>query len=268
MSFASFNPSTFTAGGLSEGEVTIKLLEFGERESEQYGSSVVLTVTYEDDDGQEYQKFYNVGKSKFVQASNDGKSVESVDESREYRFSLKSGAGKFFIALQDAGFPMARLDKGDISVLEGTRVIVETKASGTTKLDGSAGSILLPTKIVSLPGGGKPVVKSASPSKPNASTPAPSAPPAVTDGAGASASTDESEPGDAEAAIRDKAIKVVTAILIGKSAPVAIKDLQAEIFTELRKDADKAAIMRLAADANFLTENWNYDARKKVVSVS
>lgn len=264
MAKTSFNPETFTSG-LSEGRVTISKAIFEERESD-WGNQIVMVIEMTDADGKVHPRFYNVGKTEFCQVGDDGRSVESVDADSEYRISGKSGAGKFFAALCSAGMDPAVLDSGDISALEGIEMDVETVSSGTKKLDGSAGSILLPSKVV----GGVPVVKgkgkvAAKPVAKSAAKPVakPVAKKAVQEEAEEEEETEEAE----EESIEQVAFTFINSILGDQEdGTLTTKQIGTEIFNRMKKDPRKAEVMKLANSATFLSENFNYDPKTKTIS--
>lgn len=266
----SFNPETFTSG-LSEGVVTITAAHFEERESD-WGDQVVMVIEMTDADDKPHQKFYNVGKTEFVQVTDDGQAIDSIDEDSEYAISGRSGAGKFFAALCSAGFDASLLNDGRIDVLVGLNLEVATQESGTKKLDGTPNTILLPVKVL---GGGK--VKgdkkkkssgSAAPpaKKSKTSTSTKSSKPAAEEEEDEEEEEEEEEEGDS---LRDEAVELFTRFLTeADDNSLTVKQLTAEVFTHMKKDKRKSDFVALAVDTEFLEENWTYDAKKKIVSLA
>lgn len=252
MGKVSLNTTTYTAGGLSEGDVTITEAIFEMSEEGEYGSSAQLKVTFTDDDEKEYQKWYNVGKSKYVIVNDEGE-LESADDDKEYSLSLKSAAGKFFVAMENCGFPSSLLDDEGLAALVGIKVHVEQVPSGTKGKDGQDKTIVLPTKILDGLKGKK--AGKAAAAKPATKTGKP---------ASKKAAVDEDEEGDA----MDAAKETLRAILGDVEAPITLKALQGKAFTAVKKHPQKKEIIALLGDADFLglEDGWVFDADEETVA--
>lgn len=256
----SFNPATFSKGGLAEGVYTITRAELEKRDG-TYGEQVTLVMHCADSEGNEYPGWYNVGKTEKtgIDISDDGKELLVPDDS-EYRMSLRSACGKLFQSLVEAGFDPSDFD--NLTKLEGLEVTLKAIGSGNKSATGEEKTILLVDKIHNLKGS-KPGVKTAA--KPaaaakKAATPAKAAEPE------AEADSDELE---------TEAIGAVAEVLAGLGDGAhSTKTVQTKVFMKLREDKAKRdevnKLLNTPAfwEAGEAAEVWAYDAKAKTVATA
>ncbi|OPX33364.1 MAG: hypothetical protein B1H40_00110 [Candidatus Latescibacteria bacterium 4484_181] len=243
----SLNPETFVEGGglIDDAKVTFDECSF---EMFDYGGKIVpgvptLKVSMTTEDGDEVTQNYSVGSPKDWAPSEDGKGLVAVGKATALR--LSSNCGIFLQNLVDVGFPADKLGE-DISILKGLVAhviqIPAPKRAGLKKKEGDfEKTILVVDEIIKLPWEKK--SKKTTKAKAKAKT---------------STKTEEAE-GDSD--LNAKAIEHITKLLAEGDGTLAKKDLPAKLFTTLKTDPDRNAIIKIAFDDEFLEAGpWTYNS--------
>lgn len=266
----SFAPRDFGSGRWEGGAATITDPHFEYRDAD-FGQGpeklVTLSLTYMDNDGAEHAARFDVGNTAtrageqilVVRASADddaeeaelGPAFSHIDPTRVYKISPKSEFGAFIMSLTTvAGFSEAKLEGGDITVLDGLEVIVTPKA----RKEGDKWPLLVVTALQKGSG------TSTSASKPTAS--------AARKPAASKAAPEESEE-DAELtpneeAARDFVLALDKPVGIGKAVSLAMSEFKAD-------KKQSASIVKLLQDEEFhgkFTDFWTYDKKKKSINAA
>jgi len=158
----SIRPSEFVEGGavpvdrnLLWKECRFNLFDYTRKTGEVVATTVAAKITYQDDEGTEYEQQYSAGDPNRFQPSKDGKTLEALTESA----NLSKSSNYFILmnALINAGFPENRLGE-DISVLDGLYThnigLPEPKRSGLVRepVEGARARVIsVPDSIIKLP---------------------------------------------------------------------------------------------------------------------
>lgn len=254
----SFNAGNLGEGGFSEGDATVASVLF-EKSTGDYGDQITCILGWQTDEMSEPSKrFYNVGKAKNIMVVDDGASIDVIDDDSNYKISKNSGFGKLLAALENAGFPTARLDgKEGWNALIGEKFHVEMVTTGNKDKAGNDKSIPLPTKYLSgVAKSGKP----AAAAKPAAAVKAKS-------GNGKVEKAEaESEGADADVV----AAEILEALVDAADEPLTLKELQQAAFRDktVKAHPERKAIMAQMIDEEFLALElgWSFDADAGTVS--
>ncbi len=129
----SLNPKTFSMGGLlndADVEITssrFTVYDYNGTITDPQQMSVALRLDMRVlDSGEEHVEYFSFGRVPDWSISEDGKTVDPITGKRPNANSVFS---MFIQSLIEAGFDEARLDAGDVSVLEGLKVHVIRKAA-------------------------------------------------------------------------------------------------------------------------------------------
>jgi len=158
----SIRPSEFVEGGavpvdrnLLWKECRFNLFDYTRKTGEVVATTVAAKITYQDDEGTEYEQQYSAGDPNRFQPSKDGKTLEALTESAN--LSKSSNYYILMNALINAGFPENRLGE-DISVLDGLYThnigLPEPKRSGLVRepVEGARARVIsVPDSIIKLP---------------------------------------------------------------------------------------------------------------------
>jgi hypothetical protein len=159
----SLKPADAQAGGgvleaLNDTDATIKACRvvLWNYNNTQISAAPFLAVTYQFEDGSEFEQKYKGGDAKFLVPSQDGKEFVPVDSNAD-RTGLPDGCNAliWLTDIVNAGFPEHLIGR-DVSVFEGTRVHLNVKPQpkrpGLKEGNDKAKDILVVTKILALPG--------------------------------------------------------------------------------------------------------------------
>lgn len=114
----SMNPDSFTAGFLDDVDVTFNDVGTANLDYAQRGESTpVLAAELVDAAGAAHNQYWRAGKPEEWQADGQG-FVSLIGKSG---INNQSNLGMFLQSLKEAGFPMAALDDGDLTVLKGLK---------------------------------------------------------------------------------------------------------------------------------------------------
>lgn len=151
---ASFLPQDFVAGGaIPDGEYRIAACQTVKFNYGGAGPEVpALLVTYESKDGMLADQNYSAGKLESLVPSEDGKRFVHPGGD-DAKVNKSSNFAAFINSIIAAGFPAEKLGDGDVSVFEGTKIVIENLAQPKRAgLDQKEKTIPLVRSIVSLPG--------------------------------------------------------------------------------------------------------------------
>jgi len=232
----SLNPETYVVGGLPllDADVVWKetrfnMFNYPKKDGTPGGpDTVALRVIYTTDDGVDHEQQYSVGDPKRFTIAADGKTIEPVVAGTA--MSKSSNAAILLNALVNAGFSAAKLEAGDVSVLDGIKThnigAPEVTRSGIEKPTQADGT---PRPPLSIPGS---IISDAGA--------APAAP------AAAAATVPDPD-------IVAKAVATVKTI-VAANGPTDRKKMVTLMMTELAKDADKNKIAKAIYATGFETE--------------
>jgi len=233
MTPVSLNPETYVVGGLPLldadvvwKEVRFNMFNYPKKDGTPGGpDTVALRVIYTTDDGIDHEQQYSVGDPKRFTIAADGKTIEPVVAGTA--MSKSSNAAILLNALVNAGFSAAKLEPGDVSVLDGIKThnigAPEVTRSGIEKPTNADGTprppLSVPGSIISTAG--------AAPAAATATGPDP--------------------------AIVAKAVATVAKI-VAANGPTDRKKMVTLMMTELAKDPGKNAIAKAIYSVGFEAE--------------
>lgn len=262
----SFAPKDFGAGRWEGGEATITAPHF-EYRTANFGKGdekiVCLSLSYLDNEGGEHIARFDVGNTVTANgeqilvirdAADDdaneaetGPSFSHIDPQKAYRPSAKSEFGTFCTMLVSAGFSEAKLNNGDISILDGAKVRVTPKA----RKEGDKYPLLVVTELVGGSGTSKTAAPKTAAAKATATKAAATAAP------------------DADEATTDSARDFVMEVVLGTTDPVKVAKLVTSAMATFKDQKElSAAVVKLVQNADFHASNsgyWSYDAKAKTV---
>jgi len=156
--FMSFNPDTFTSGGLID-DMDVDITDVLCVDWDYNGNAPLgpaLAIEFTDPNGATHTQYYSAGKAEDWKASEDGEHFEPV--SGKTGLNMTTNLGMFINSLVTAGFPKEWLTDS-LKVLIGTKCHVlqqVTERKGLIRTGPNATrptSVLLVSKIIQLPGG-------------------------------------------------------------------------------------------------------------------
>lgn len=277
--YATFDPEGFAVGGglLDDADVLLKEVGFQVYDYNGKGKeTTALRVVMEDGEGKVHEQYYSVGDPSKFAASDDGSKILLTGTAAS--INAKSNFAQFAKSLIDSGVNRALLQTDDIRVIAGMRLHVNAvaqkdKDGKVVKNDGGFDrTLLLATKLIALPGE-KPTTKAGA----KATKPAAGAPATSKTAAPAAAAAEVSEE------VADKAVRYIALVATKQGGTVPRSKVSALVFQAAMqaKDADKAALPKLAFDPEFLTNNsgrpviegdnqffYEYDAATQVISAA
>lgn len=173
MSPLSLRPSSFVEGGglIDDVDVTVQQATFvlWDYNGQVNPAVPALAMTLAQEDGSTIDQYFAAGDAKYFVPSKDDK-TPAEDNMGPFLLQVGDKAGlnnntnaaKFIISLVNAGFPEDKLEKGDISVLEGLKFHLKREAvkrTGLVRTGKNAGreqTVITCAKILSMPGESKP----------------------------------------------------------------------------------------------------------------
>jgi hypothetical protein len=247
MAGVGLNPDGFAAGGfLDDCDITIRdpkftLFDYGGQSEEV----PVLSLDFEQDDGETHNQVYSVGKAKDWRPSDDGKTLVSIGSAAA--LSKRSNAGQFITHLVEAGFPGERLEDGDVSVLDGLKAHVTRIAQPRRRNmpdDKPDPTLLVIDKVLEMPedgGKAKKTTKAKASSKGKEEEDVPSA-------------------NDQDVSIEQKAQEALLKLITDSGGKLPKKGIPQPLFKLLGDDPDKSKILTKAFDDEFLSNGpWTYE---------
>lgn len=247
----SLNPDTFTQGGLlNNADIRIENARFllydydGKSDKESPG---IMFDAIPLDGGNPINQFIACGDAKDWAISSDGQELTPAGDSSPSGIRNNTNLALFIKELVNLSYPKHLLDNFKAGSLNGLEIhIVRKKRPDAGQGGSSDKEILMPTKIITLPGEkskGKTTTAAAS-SRPATSTSAAPAPAASSSGANVS---------DDHKALVLEAIKKV---MDGKEK-IGKVDLRKAVFGSLTgmTGAEKTAAVKLLQDENWMADN-------------
>jgi len=232
----SFNPSTAQASGTFLDDVDV-VMETVRATLFDYNGTVnppvpTMVVSFKTDDGSQSIQHYTTGDAKHFMPRADGKGL--VPMGAKKALPTKCNAILFLTHLINAGFPADKIG-GDLSVMDGTRIHV-TQVPGTGP---GAKPIVVPAKVLSLPG---------------------EAQPAQSKGGGALPTTAPAAAATSNGDLTSDASAGVLAILMNApSQSIDKKALIQEMFKAHMSHPNRNALVALVTNEQFLTAGpWKY----------
>ncbi len=263
---ASLNPNDAVQGGmLDDVDVIIESARFALWDYNGKSKTVpALRVQYKDGEDKLHEQYYSCGDIERFVPSDDGKKLLLLGTATA--LSTGSNVVQYLTSLMNAGFPAAKLVE-DVSTLDGLRChvqrVTQAKRAGIVQTDDKDRSILLVTKILADVG----KAKATGPKAVKAATAAP---------ATAAAPTTDAD------TLAPKTIEYIVAAAVGAGGAINRQAISQKVFqlAMAAKDADKAAVCKLAFDEAFLTANcgprfaddgtpiasFDYDSASKAIS--
>lgn len=262
MGGVSLNPENMTEGGglLDDCEVTFNKCRFSMFD---YGGKVdikapALMIEMEPDEGEEVKQYWTMGKPTDWKPSENGKELIAIGKASA--ISLSSNGGIFLASLIEAGFPSDQLDD-DISVLDGLVAhVVRVPAPERKGLKGGKNrdyeaTILTVQEIIKLPW----EEKESGAAKEKRKTDKKS-------GGGKKADKKASKKDDKKASkkggdedVNEEAIGAILSVLAEASdGSVSIRRLPADLFKALKENGNRNAILKLAADEEWLSDREEF----------
>jgi len=244
--YVSFKPSDYVEGSglLNDIDVTISALEFLTWNYNGKGpDSPALKVTMELPDGNTHEQFYTVGSATDWGPSDDGKSL--VARGNATHININSNMGIFMKNLVEAGFPEDKIGS-DCSVIAGTEchvIRIPVKREGLVQAPRADGkvyeqTVLVVDSIAKLPGDGKKV------------------------GAGkgkAGTATSKAKASKSDK-VEEAAIENIMEVLAEAGTEVPKSKLASTLFTKMKGDANRNAVVQLVHNADFAENGpWNFD---------
>ncbi len=274
-SFASLNPEDFTQGGLLDDvDVVFSSVTFVEWD---YNGAIdhpvlalLVAMEYEDNGAAKTaDQYYSAGDlNKFIPSA-DGTHATAVGGAKGLPGG--SNAAAFLKSVIDSGFPVDQFGDGDVSRLNGMSChinrVAQPKRGGN--ISGKTGSgfdatVALVTKIHRMPW--EDAKKTAAPKGAPVRALAPS-----TGKAALSQATQATQP-EAGSDVSEEAAGILLEILAAKGGTVTRATLPAASFKPLSGNPNRAAILALFTNDEFLNlgENygWVYDAKSKSISTA
>jgi hypothetical protein len=255
----SLNPDDFVQGGLVDDiDVTLTKLRFMPFDYQGKSDPILaLLVQMKDADGTEYEQYYSAGDPKRYTIIQDGKAIASITGGGSLVKS--SNASQFINSIVNSGFSKNLLGAGDVTAFEGTnchvRRVAQEKRAGLTQQADASGrekTILLVTKINSLPGEkmGKGTAAKATAAKATAAAPA------ASNGSGE---------------LTDRAVEIVMGILAENGGTILKSKLPTAVFQAAKDDPNKGKLSNLAFSPEFLGAEgrpWSFNAAEGTVALA
>lgn len=261
--FSLFDPSTFVEGGLIDdinGKITDAKFTMYDYNGKSDGGAVpALGIEIELEDGVKHESYYSAGDAKFWAPSADGKTLTPTSDKTS--LSKSSKLGIFLTELINAGFPVTKLQAGDITCLIGLQAHFVRKADkerkGLTRKDEKAQSTLCVVKVISMPGEQpKAAAKQTAVGAPSGST-------------GSPAATTAGSTGGSSSDVDDDTTNVLLEIVPAQPGGVIAKNrISQAVFKHIGKDSpllpQRAAITQRAMQDEFLKAGaanglWEFD---------
>ena len=235
----SFKPEDAVSGGaIPTGPCTLTKARFVMYDYDgKFDDSFGLMIDVKTEDGDEANQFYSAGKDRHP--TKDGKGFTGAPG-----LPKNSNAMAFIVSLLEAGFDGDKFDDGDISVIDGTRVVLKEEAQPKRKGAGKEGSTYALVESL-IKGDGK--AKSAK-SAPNGQT----------------KEVKKKSGGEHE----DQTRWILEQLEGAKGKPVTKKALSQTAFRTLKGD-ERTAMIELLGDDDFLGGDdapWNYDGTELELS--
>jgi len=196
-----------------------------------------------DVDGEETDSLYSVGGNNDYAPDEAGKRLVKLKSRNSLNKTSKFGM--FLLSVVEAGFPLNRMDDSDIGYLVGLdghflRKVVEYK--GLKKKGDRDSTVLVCTKINSLPGEGPPTSTKGRAKK------------ATGTKAAAAVSTE----------LAEAVSGIIQGVIIGEGGDLSKKKMLSALFKsdEMNALGDKKVALKMAADDTFLksqSEVWTYE---------
>lgn len=259
---ASFNTKDFAAGGLLD-DVDV-LWENVQCEMYDYGgksdAAPCVGADLIAEDADPVRQYWSVGSADNWEPSEGGSYMVPVGKDSAFR----KGSNIFLMlkSLEEAGFPMERLNDGDITILNGLRAHMVRKPApkregfGQSMRRGEDGKereakVLLVERIISLPWDeeapaetkkpkGKAAPKASGKAAPKAST---------------KPDTDSTTSDDAGGSVEQEAKDLLTQLVIDGGGNVAKKDIPSAAFKILGSNPHRNSILALLFKDAFITGN-------------
>jgi hypothetical protein len=216
-------------------------------------ATLALGLILVDDEGKEYEQYFSAGDPKHFVPSKDGK--RAIQVGQKTGLNDNSNFAMFIMALVNAGFPEDQLSD-DVSAFEGLYAHWNRQAQpersglaqGQKQAEkGREKSVLVPTKILAMPGEAK---KGAAKGKTAATA---KAAPSKANGSSTTAPAD-----DLDSAATD----AVLTVLGDAGGSLEKVKLSPALFKQLAKDPNRNKIVQIAFRDDFLgaeDKPWNYD---------
>lgn len=230
----SFNPNTAVASGTFLDDVDV-VMETVRATLFDYNGTVnppvpTMVVSFKTDDGSQSIQHYTTGDAKHFMPRADGKGL--VPMGAKKALPTKCNAILFLTHLINAGFPADKIG-GDLSVMDGTRIHV-TQVPGTGP---GAKPIVVPAKVLSLPGEAPTKASPVAPVSATASTPA-------------------SSNGDLTS---DASAGVLAILMNAPAQSIDKKALVQEMFKAHMSHPNRNALVALVTNEQFLSAGpWKY----------
>jgi hypothetical protein len=244
-----------STGLIDDADLTVKEAKFllYDYNGTVQNATLALGLILVDDEGKEYEQYFSAGDPKHFVPSKDGK--RAIQVGQKTGLNDNSNFAMFIMALVNAGFPEDQLSD-DVSAFEGLYAHWNRQAQpersglaqGQKQEKGREKSVLVPTKILSMPGEAK---KGATKGK--ATTAATKAAPAKANGSSATAPSD-----DLDAAATDAVLTVIG----DAGGSIEKTKLSPALFKQLAKDPNRNKIVQMAFKDDFLAADgrpWQYD---------
>lgn len=205
-----------------------------------------LHIRLKDDNGQEADQYYSAGKLERVVPTEDGEQFDPAEGSSAKGLNQNCNAFVFLSELVNKGFPEDKLASlGTLVGLYGHfNRVPQKQRAGLENADGKQRTILIVTKIHSMPWEKKGTAgKASSPSANLKST--------------STASTNNGGNGNS---VNDEAVAAVMALVA--EGPVEMKKLGMQIFKSTPTSKNRAAIVKLVTTEDFITQDnapWSFD---------
>jgi hypothetical protein len=249
----SLNPQDAVAGGLLDDanvkwtEASFVMWDYGGKSDQPVPA---LCVKMEDENGEEHEQYWSIGRAQDWAPSEDGKELVAVGQ----KTSLNSNSNAMILleSLINAGFPADQLGER-IDILEGLkahmiRVAAPSRPGLDSQQQGQQKTILTVDEILQLPWESG---KSSKGSKGNKG--------GKGGGKSAASSGGQSGGGSDEEALKEKATSTIMEVL-GEEGSVEKKNLPNKIFAKLKQDADRNEIVKLAYKDEYLQDGpWTYE---------
>lgn len=272
--YATFDPTSFVQGGLLD-DADVRIADAGFQVWNYNGGgkdTTALRVAFEDAEGKTHEQFYSVGDPERFSPSDDGSKILLTGTATS--INAGSNFAQFVKSLIDAGVPVSFFQTDDIKKLVDLRIHVnrvnqkERAGINNTRDNGQARTILLATKLISLPGqkpAGGGATKAAATKTGATKTSAPAAAPAV----------------EVSEELADKVVRYLSTVAGEQGGSVPRAKVSTLVFQAAMKakDAAKQDVMKLAFDESFLTANsgrpvtegdevfaFEYDSAAKVIN--
>lgn len=250
----SLNPQDAVSGGLLDDanvtweEVSFVMWDYGGKTSEPVPA---LCVKMKDEDGEEHEQYWSIGRAQDWVPSEDGKELVAVGQ----KTGLNSNSNGMILleSLINAGFPEDQLGER-VDALEGLkahmiRVAAPSRPGLGNQQDqqGNPRTILTVDEIIQLPGESKAKGKGKGKGGGKAKSQAKS-----------QAANEQSQASDDE--LKEKATNTIMEILGEEDGPVEKKKLPTKIFNKIKNDGDRNEVVKLAYNDEFLGDGpWTYE---------